>query len=72
MVGRIRESTDKPVAVGFGISRPEHVREVCEYADGAVVGSVLVNLIAEKAGTPELLGEIHKVVSELKAGTRGP
>ena len=72
LVGRIRESTDKPVAVGFGISRPEHVREVCEYADGAVVGSVLVNLIAEKAGTPELLGEIHKVVSELKAGTRGP
>lgn len=70
LVNRIRAVTDKPVAVGFGISKPEHVREVCECADGAVVGSVLVNLIAEKAGTPELIGEIGTMVSALKAGTR--
>ena len=71
LVSRIRAMTDKPVAVGFGISKPEHVREVCEYADGAVVGSVLVNLIAENAGKPELLREIGMLVSALKAGTKG-
>jgi tryptophan synthase alpha chain len=70
LVSRIRAMTDKPVAVGFGISKPEHVREVCEYADGAVVGSVLVNQIAEKADKPELLRELGMTVSALKAGTR--
>lgn len=69
LVDRVRANTDKPVAVGFGISTPEHVREVCEYADGAVVGSVLVNLIAEHAGKPELLNELGKIVSALEAGT---
>lgn len=69
LVGRIRAGTDMPIAVGFGISTPEHVREVCEYADGAVVGSVLVNLIAEKAGSPTLLDELNHLVSALKAAT---
>jgi len=69
LVGRIRAGTDMPIAVGFGISTPEHVREVCEYADGAVVGSVLVNLIAEKAGSPSLLDELNHLVSALKAAT---
>jgi tryptophan synthase alpha chain len=69
-VSRARACTDKPVAVGFGISKPEHVREVCEYADGAVVGSVLVDLIDRKAGSQDLLDEVHNLVSALKAGTR--
>lgn len=69
LVDRIRAGSNLPVAVGFGISKPEHVREVCGYADGAVVGSVLVNLIAEKAGSPSLLDEVRHLVSALKAGT---
>ena len=69
LVGRIRAGTDMPITVGFGISTPEHVREVCEYADGAVVGSVLVNLIAEKAGSRSLLDELNHLVSALKAAT---
>lgn len=69
LVGRIRAGSDLPIAVGFGISKPEHVREVCEYADGAVVGSVLVNLIAQKAGSPDLLAEVNRLVLALKAGT---
>lgn len=69
LVGRIRAGADKPIAVGFGISTPEHVREVCEYADGAVVGSVLVNLIAEKAESRSLLDELNHLVSSLKAAT---
>src|SRR5882762_898887 len=47
MVRRIRAQTTMPIALGFGISRPEHVAEVCTYADAAVVGSALVSLIAE-------------------------
>ena len=44
---RIRAHTTLPIALGFGISRPEHVAEVCGYADAAVVGSALVSVIAE-------------------------
>lgn len=52
LVARIRAATTLPVALGFGISRPEHVREVTGYADAAVVGSALVQVIAdaERAG----------------------
>lgn len=49
VVDAIREVTAMPVALGFGISRPEHVREVCAYADAAVVGSALVQVIADAA-----------------------
>jgi len=47
VVEQIRGVTDMPVALGFGISRPEHVRETCQYADAAVVGSALVQVIAD-------------------------
>ena len=46
-VERVRERTDLPLAVGFGISRREHVVEVGRIADAVVVGSVLVNAIAD-------------------------
>lgn len=46
LVEKLRARTDTPVCVGFGISSPEQVREVCEFADGAVVGSWLVDLLA--------------------------
>jgi tryptophan synthase alpha chain len=46
---RIRAATNLPLAVGFGLSRPEHVREVAEFADAAVVGSALVQVIADAA-----------------------
>lgn len=47
LVDRIRAATSLPIAVGFGLSRPEHMAEVGGYADAAVVGSALVNVIAE-------------------------
>jgi tryptophan synthase alpha chain len=47
LVDRIRQMTDLPVAVGFGISQPSHVRDVTSFADAAVVGSALVELIAD-------------------------
>lgn len=46
-VARLRQTGGKPVCVGFGISTPEHVREVCGFADGAIVGSALVRRLQE-------------------------
>lgn len=46
-VRAVRAVTELPVCVGFGVSRPEHVRAVCAAADGAIVGSALVRRIGE-------------------------
>ena len=55
LVRNVRKYTDLPVAIGFGISNAGHVAEVAEYADGAVVGSALINTLAEGdiAGAPD-------------------
>ena len=50
LVQRIRAVTTLPVALGFGVSRPEHVAEVTRFADAAVVGSAIVQVIAETNG----------------------
>jgi len=55
LVDRIRTVTTLPVALGFGVSRPEHVREIAGFADAAVVGSAIVQQIAtatEQGGDP--------------------
>ncbi len=49
LVRRLRARTALPLAVGFGISRPEHVEEVGRYADGAVVGSAVMRVVDESA-----------------------
>jgi tryptophan synthase alpha chain len=68
MVRRIRAQTDMPIALGFGISRPEHVAEVSSYADAAVVGSALVSVIAEHGQSPDLAGKAEAYVRWLKTG----
>ena len=67
MVERIRTSSTLPVALGFGISKPEHVREVGRWADAAVVGSALVNIIAEAGGSPDLTSRVEEYVRWLKS-----
>lgn len=57
LVARIRAITTLPIAVGFGLSRPEHLAEVSAYADAAVVGSALVTVIGEAGvAAPERAG----------------
>ena len=68
LVRRIRLHTSLPIALGFGISRPEHVAEVCAYADAAVVGSALVSLIAEESGSPALIDRVEAYVRWLRGG----
>lgn len=64
---RIRAHTTLPIALGFGISRPEHVAEVAGYADAAVVGSALVSLIAEASAGPDLVSRVEDYVRWLKS-----
>ncbi|MSX01500.1 MAG: tryptophan synthase subunit alpha, partial [Actinobacteria bacterium] len=54
---RLKEVTDLPVLVGVGISTPEQAVEVCEVADGVVVGSAVVRRIVE-TGSPESVAEL--------------
>lgn len=42
---RVRQHTDLPLVVGFGISTPEHIRQISDYADGAIVASALINTL---------------------------
>ncbi|MBI2423262.1 MAG: tryptophan synthase subunit alpha [Candidatus Hydrogenedentes bacterium] len=53
-VARIKQHTDKPVAVGFGISTPAHARDVASMADGVVVGSAIVRMIGQLGDTPDM------------------
>jgi tryptophan synthase alpha chain len=67
MVARIRRVSDLPVALGFGISKPEHVRNVGQWADAAVVGSALVNVIAEAGASADLNARVEEYVRWLKS-----
>ena len=53
-IARVREFTSLPIAVGFGISRPDHVKAVWNIADGAVVGSAIVEQIEKAANSDDL------------------
>lgn len=66
---RIRAATSLPIALGFGVSRPEHVAEIGRWADAAVVGSGLVKVIEEKQNTPDLVRKVEAYVRWLKSGS---
>jgi len=67
MVRRIRAVSSLPIALGFGISKPEHVREVGRWADAAVVGSALVSVIAEAGASGDLTTRVEEYVRWLKS-----
>ena len=67
MVERIRKVSDLPVALGFGISKPDHVREVGQWADAAVVGSALVDVIAREGASRDLNTRVEEYVRWLKS-----
>jgi len=72
LIKRVRKNTKLPLCVGFGISKPEHVRAVCKAgADGAIVGSALVKIIEKNLGNKnEMLGKIKEYVESLKQATK--
>jgi tryptophan synthase alpha chain len=66
LAARVRAETGMPLALGFGLSRPEHVRVVGQYADAAVVGSALVNVIAEHGQSAALMAEVERYIRWLR------
>lgn len=70
LVARVRVRTTLPVALGFGLSRPEHIREVGSFAQAAVVGSALVGLVAESAESEALVDRVEGYVRWLKGTDR--
>lgn len=71
-VAWLREQTPLPICIGFGISRPEHVRMLSPVADGLIVGSAIVRHIAEAATKPreQVLNEIGDYAAELLAAMK--
>ena len=67
IVRRIRTVSPLPIALGFGISKPEHVRKVGRWADAAVVGSALVSVIAEAGAAADLNTRVEEYVRWLKS-----
>ena len=70
MTGIIRENTDIPIAVGFGISNPEQAAAVAKNAEAVVVGSAIVNQIADKGNTPDLVPHVKAFTAKLITGIR--
>jgi tryptophan synthase alpha chain len=66
LCARIRTHSDLPLALGFGISTPEQVAQVGRWADAAVVGSALVNVIAEHGSAPDVAGRAGAYMRWLK------
>ncbi|KAF5207414.1 Tryptophan synthase alpha chain [Thalictrum thalictroides] len=64
----IKEVTSKPVAVGFGVSKPEHVQQIAGWgADGVIVGSAMVKLLGEANSPQEGLKELEIFTKSLKS-----
>ena len=71
LASRIRAATPLPLALGFGISHPDHVRQIGQWADAAVVGSGLVGVIAEAGMQPDLVERVESYVRWLKGEAGG-
>jgi len=69
-VAQLRNVTDLPIAVGFGIGKPQHVAAVVEHADAAIVGSALVRKITQHrdASPQTIAAEVGKFVADLATG----
>jgi len=66
LVKRVRAVSDLPVAVGFGISTSEQVRQVWRFADAAVIGSALVSQIEKLAGSSDLVASVGEFARSIR------
>lgn len=70
MTAKIRTHTNLPIAIGFGVSTPEQAKTIADYGDGVVVGSAIVNQIAEHGKSPELVKRVSEFVKSLGAAIK--
>ena len=68
IIDLVKQATDVPAAVGFGINTPEQAAEISKISDGVIVGSAIVKII-EKYGE-NAAGEVYKYVKEMKDAIR--
>jgi len=68
LIRSMRAITDLPLAVGFGVSTPEHVAEIGSQAEAVVVGSAIMRVIEQNAGNASLEIQLESFVRELKRG----
>lgn len=67
-VATLRQRSDAPLAIGFGISTAEHIRQACAIADGAIVGSAIIDAYADESGAAAV-ERARTFVAALRAGT---
>jgi len=69
-MGEVKSHTDTPRVLGFGISTPDHVRELKDYGEGVIVGSAIVKKMAEAQSGGDVVRKISDFVCELKQALR--
>ena len=71
-VGWLRTQTELPICIGFGISKPEHIKLLSPVADGLIVGSAIVRRIAAATEKPreQVVREVGEYVAELLAALK--
>jgi tryptophan synthase alpha chain len=70
-VARLRRHTDLPISIGFGIRTPEHAATIARLADGVVVGSALIDQIANAASPQQAIDGVLDLCRQLAEGVRG-
>jgi tryptophan synthase alpha chain len=70
LVERVRAASDLPVCLGLGVSTREQAAEIAAYADGVIVGSALVRILAGPGELPEHLDALRTLTTQLSAGVR--
>ena len=71
MITELRKHTDKPISVGFGVSTPEQAKQVVDIADGAIIGSAIINVVEENMDDEaKLLAAVKQFASDLAAGVK--
>jgi tryptophan synthase alpha chain len=69
-IAALRRITGKPLCVGFGIGRPEQAAAMGRLADGVIVGSAIVRLVAERTGSATMVRDVGDFIASLKAPLR--
>lgn len=67
IIARIKQASSTPVAVGFGISTPDQVREIVRYADGVIIGSAVVSICALNESEEVRLQKLGAYAREIRA-----
>ncbi len=70
LLARTRDATDLPLALGFGLSKREHMEEIAPYAEGAVVGSGFMRLIEQHSKDSSLESRLEELAREFKRGLK--